>query len=98
MNINKFTYTEYAKEEHEKLNTIKEDIECASCEKLLVRSIQIKDIKKEMNYKFTCPFCGGKSFLKKFNYQAFFEPVLCKIDNIDYKEGEKLCLVNLKNL
>lgn len=95
MNTGKFTYTEYAKEHHDPLDTIKEDIECASCEKILVRSLQIKDIKKPMKYKFVCPFCDGKSFLKKFEYQAHFEPVGCKINSIDYDDKEKLCLVSL---
>lgn len=95
MSINNISYVEYAKEHHDPLKTINNDIECASCEKILVRSVQIKEIKKPMNYKFTCPFCKGKSFLKKFEYQAFFESVECKIVDVEYNEGEKLCLVKL---
>lgn len=97
MSTNKFTYKEYAKEVHEPLDTIKQDIECASCEKTLARSIQIVDIIKPMQYKFLCPFCKGKSFLKKFQFQAHFEPVNCSISNIEYNEKENLCLVHLKS-
>ena len=97
MSIDKCFYREYAKEEHPPLDVIKEDIDCACCEKIIMRSVQIIDIIKPMQYKFTCPFCSGKSFLRKFQFQAHFEPVNCDIVNIEYDEKENLCLVHLKS-
>lgn len=83
-------YTEKLKEVYEPLSTLNKDICCASCEKLLVRSVQIKEIPKKEKYKFSCPFCGGNSFLITLDYKAHFQPVNCKIAEVTFSE-EKQC-------
>ena len=89
-------YKQVPKQENLNLTTINKTISCASCEKDLVRSVQIVEIPEPMDYIFTCPHCGGKSFKNKFSFKAHFEPIGCSITSVDYNEKEKLCLVNLK--
>ena len=110
----KFTETKFVKGAEEPLDKICKDIKCANCDILLIKSVQLKDIpisetveinknllrinKKYYKYIFKCPFCDGKSFIETFNYKAFFEPINCKIVNIETieKNGEEICLVQLK--
>lgn len=82
-----FKHQEIVRGHEEPVTKIKQDICCALCELVLLKSVQIKEIPEENNYKFTCPNCGGKSFIHRFSYKAFFEPVNCLIDNIE-REGD----------
>lgn len=83
----KFSQKEVVKGYEEPITTINRDICCAMCEVVLLRTVQIKEIPEENIYKFICPNCGGKSFLNRFLYKTFFEPVNCSIKNIE-KDGE----------
>jgi len=91
----KITHKEQLKEYQEPLETIKKDVCCAMCEKVIARTVQIKDIPDKKQYRFNCPSCGGKSFITEFLYKAFLEPVNSKIHNITEENG--VWLVHLKN-
>lgn len=92
----KVTHKEQLKEYHSPLDTIKKDVCCAMCEKTLVRTVQIKDIPDQKRYRFTCPDCGGKSFITDFYYKLFLEPVSSQINNITEENG--IWVVHLKNV
>jgi predicted RNA-binding Zn-ribbon protein involved in translation (DUF1610 family) len=83
----KFSQREVVKGYEEPVTRINRDVCCAMCETVLLRTVQIKEIPEENMYKFTCPTCGGKSFINNFSYKTFFEPVNCSIKNIE-KDGE----------
>ena len=81
-----------------KLETLNKTISCANCEKDLVESIQIADIKKEGSYVFLCPHCEGQSFVHNFSYEARFNPIDCKIVDISQQEGKETWQIKLKKV
>lgn len=89
----KYTHQAVVKGYEEPVNVIKQDVCCALCEKVLLKTVQIKEIPEENSYRFICPDCGGKSFINTFNYKVFFEPMNCSISKIE-KEGD-IWVVNL---
>ncbi len=89
----KYTHQAVVKGYEEPVSVIKHDVCCAMCEKVLLQTVQIKEIPQEDSYCFICPSCGGKSFITTFYYKAFFEPMNCSISSIE-KKGD-VWVVNL---
>lgn len=98
MQNGKSFYKEVIIDKEKKIETDIVYVECALCEKTLVKCVQILEIPKELMYIFMCPHCSGKSFKKSFKFKTLFETVDCKIENIEYSEKENLCLVKLSQL
>lgn len=101
MNDINFEIKHVAKVDEETLETIRETISCACCEKELVNVISIKKIPLVQKSQFKCPFCEKKSFIETFEHKVFFEPLeglLIKDIEVTYndKGDVELCLVNLQ--
>lgn len=75
-------------------------VKCACCEKELV-DIRVPEIPSITTYYiFTCPYCGEESFKIKFNKKVYFNPINCKVSNVEYtaeSNNEALMKVELTN-
>lgn len=90
----KMTCKTMAKEYNEPLKSLDLDVCCALCEKIIVKTYQLKEIPDEKRYKFKCPTCGGSSFITTFKYKMFIEPINCVINNITEEDGVWLVDLN----
>ena len=66
----------------------KEVVKCFCCDKELVECVTVTEIEKpEEKWVFKCPFCGEQSLTKKYKNKLFFNPIKCKLENVE-KEGD----------
>lgn len=98
--MTQITYDEYYPIFQSKTPHEHKIIKCACCEKDLV-DIRVPEIPSiKTSYIFKCPHCNGESFKFIFNKRVYFEPINCKISNVEYmaeNNNEALMRIELTN-